>query len=219
VSDLTGELLDMAADGAAQARPLNVAEVITAGNRRRARTIGQRSLGGLSALGVGVAIVVSGGVHGPAANPAASGSANVLYLTGTRSSSAGTLTVTVKYRDEPRNKIDVLSLSYSGHIRGAIIKHDTLLIGFGPSLPPLQGSRPGKSGSRSVLLIGVLLPTGRHAFAGSLPSSVLRLTREHGGLSSDEALRVTLTKERPAKGVRTTAGGSGIASVGLLLTR
>ncbi len=225
MSDLNGELLHMVADGADQARPLTVAEVIRRGNRRRARTIGQRSLGGLSVLSVGAAIVMTGAAHGPAGSPAgsptASTSSSILTLTGTSSSTAGTMTVTVKYRDEPRNKIEVLSVSYSAHTR-ALIKHGGVLVGFGPSFPSLEG-RSRRSGSQRVLLFGLLTPagSGSHNFSGSLSRSVLAPTRKGGGLSSDEALRVALTISKQTKDGSTTIGGNthGLPSVGLVLTR
>jgi hypothetical protein len=221
VSDLNGELLHMVAAGADQARPLTVAEVIRRGNRRRARTIGQRSLGGLSVLSVGVAIVMTGAAHGPAGSPAASTSSSILTLTGTSSSPAGTMTVTVKYRDEPRNKIEVLSVSYSAHTR-ALIKHGGVLVGFGPSFPSLDG-RSRRSGSQRVLLFGVLTPagSGSHNFSGSLSRNVLAPTRKGGGLSSDDALRVALTISKQTKDGSTTISENthGLPSLGFVLTR
>jgi hypothetical protein len=62
VSELTSELQRMADDVARQARPLDAAEIIRHGDRRRRRSIMRQSLGGLSAAGVvgaGVALGLS----------------------------------------------------------------------------------------------------------------------------------------------------------------
>ena len=114
--DLTDELRRVAADAASRANPAAITDVIRRGNRWRRRTIAQRSVGGLTVLGLGAAVFVTGVAHGPAAPASSSGTDGVTTLTETTSSSAGTMTIQVKYRPAARNLTGVrlLSITYSG---------------------------------------------------------------------------------------------------------
>jgi hypothetical protein len=129
------------------------------GSRRRARTIGQRSIGGLSVLSVSAAVIVGGAfhpLHGAARHPASGRAAGVTTLTETSKTSDGTLTVQVKYRNEPHGNVKVLGLTISGtptfSLRRAFIHNF-----FGPAVPNAPGLPVTKCGHFGGVGSGVLV--------------------------------------------------------------
>jgi len=199
MSDLTDELLHMAADGADRARPLAVAEVMRRGNRRRARAIGQRSLTGLSVLGVGAAVVATGVLHpahGPAGNAAAGTSAHGTTVTETTQSSAGTLTVKVTYRDAARDKIKPLSISFAG--KSKVTRHASVVFSFEPTF---CGGQPEGSGCTSAWVPEFVI-TARVNKAGGFAVSLSRRTIADiiraNRLRGDQVMTVSLAKVNSA---------------------
>jgi len=173
VSDLTDEMRQFAADGATYARPLAVADVIHRGNRRRTRTIAQRSIGGLSAVGLGAAVLFTGVTHHLASNPAASGAAaSGDSMTVTRSTAAGTISMRIKYRTLPNKTIKLESLTYSGYSKRAV-KNVVISFLFGPGLNP---NRPEGTldFSNSMQL------SQSHHFSGSMPANFLSSANNSG---------------------------------------
>lgn len=214
MSDLTDELLHMAADGANQARPLPVADVIRRGKRRRARAIGQRSLSGLSVLGIGAAVVMTGvlhPVHGAAGHPASSSANTGTTLTETTRSSAGTMNVQIKYRDEARGEIQPLSIIFAGKSK-AVKKHGFITVAFGPvvSLGPAQGPGCPPKGKSGAVALGVRV-NKNGSFAGSLSRPLIATITRDGNLCGNEIMRVSLMKN--------AGPGSNIMTAALILTR
>lgn len=170
MSDLNEELKHMAADGANRATPLAIAEVVRKGNRRRARTIGQRSIGGLSMLGISAAVIVGGAAHpfhGGADHPSGT-AAGVTTLTETSATSAGTMTAEVKYRNGPPGKVKLLGVTFTGTTTASIRKAD-VFVEFGPIVQRGLG-RPAagcRSGQIDGLIRELRLHKG-HSFTGSL---------------------------------------------------
>jgi hypothetical protein len=151
-----------------------VADVIRRGNRRHTRTIAQRSIGGLSAVGLGAAVLFTGVTHHPASNPAASGAtANSETVAVTQSSAGGQLTMQVKYRILPNRKIKILSVNCSGDSTRALKKHSFLAVVFGPGL------HPGKDG-QSVGYVFGLRTNSSHHFSGSLPAKFVSDANKRG---------------------------------------
>lgn len=222
MSDLTGELLRMAAEGADRARPLAVADVMRRGNRRRARAIGQRSLGGLSVLGVGLAVVMAGALypgHGSSSRPASGGATGGITLTETTRSPAGTMTVQVRYRDEARDKIKPLSITFAGKSE-AVKEHAFAVVRFGPVVPSGPTQNPGCAPSRSSLAIALRVRVNKNGdFAGSFTQRLLRLITQHGGLCGNEVIRLSLIKaaQNPGRGV--SVGPGTIMTAALILSR
>lgn len=216
MSDLIDELLHMAADGAGKARPLAVAEVIRRGNRRRARTIGQRSLGGLSVLGIGAAVVMTGvlhPVHGAAGNPASSSANTATTLTETAQSSAGRLNVQVEYRDAAHGKIQPLSITIAGKVKAAK-KRAGISIAFGPVVSFGSAQSPGCRPRRMVAVFGFVRVSNNGGFAESLSRRQI-ISIIHGDLCGNEALRVGVTNDQQP----TDAGLDNVLTAGLVLTR
>ncbi len=184
MSDLSDEMRQLASDAAAQARPMAIADVIRRGDRRRTRTIAQRSLGGLSAVGLGAAVLFTGVTHHPASNPAASGTvAGDQVLNVSTSSANGILAMRVKYRDLAHGKIKIESVTYSGSTKKAL-KFPGLMFTFGPGLTP---------GNESVFVgfaVG-LKPSQLHHFSGSLPRSIVK-TLGRGSLAESGSLGISL---------------------------
>ena len=165
MSNLNEELQRMATDGANRATPLAITEVMRRGSRRRARTIGQRSIGGLSVLSISAAVIVGGAfhpLHGVPSHPA-SGTARVTTLTETSKTSDGTLTVQVKYRKEPQDNVKVLGVTYTGTTT-AISRSVHVVVAFAP---PSQ-SQPAASCRFNVLFIQFPRVHENHNFSGSL---------------------------------------------------
>jgi hypothetical protein len=188
MSDLTDEMRQLASDGATYARPLAAAEVIRRGNRRHTRTIAQRSIGGLSAVGLGAAVLFTGVTHHPASNPAASGAAaagRTVTVTVTTSSAAGTISMQIKYRNLPTKKIKVESLTYSGDSKRTV-KNATLIFAFGPGL------NPGNPSPLPILFFLSLPPNHGHHFSGSIPAKFLRTVDKNGLLPVNGAARIEL---------------------------
>lgn len=162
--DLSDEMRELAADAAYHAQPMAVADVIRWGNHRRIRAIAQRSIGGLSAVGLGAAVLFTGTTHHLGGNPAAaSGAVSGNTLTATTVTAAGDLTTQVKYQYEPAGKIKILSVSYSGDLKVVSKKHGFVLFEFGPGL---VGGKPPKHSVLTAFL--EQLPKGQHHFSGSL---------------------------------------------------
>jgi hypothetical protein len=165
VPDLSDEMRELATDAAYHARPMAVADVIRRGNHRRIRAITQRSIGGLSAVGLGAAVLFTGTAHHLGSNPAAASGAvsGGNTLTATTTTAAGDLTTQVKYQDEPAGKVRILSVTYSGDLKVPLKKRSLLLFEFGPGLAN------GKPVKHSVIIaFGALLPKGQHHFSGSI---------------------------------------------------
>lgn len=126
MSDLSDELRQVAADGASQAIPLAVADVIRRGNRRRRRTIAQRSIGGLSAAGLSAVAIFTGATGHPQAPASSTAGGGLTTFTETASSSAGKITVNVKFQGPGAKRVRIISLTYSGssHVK---IRHPVLI--------------------------------------------------------------------------------------------
>ena len=179
MSDLTDELRHLAADAAAHARPIAVTEVIRRGNHRRTRAIAQRSIGGLSAVGLGAAVLFTGVTHHPASNPAAAGAAaNSETVAVTQSSAGGQISLRVKYRILPTKKIKILSVTYSGDSKAVLKKNSNIAVFFGPGL------HPGKPG-RSVGYVLGLHPNSPHHFSGSLAAKIIGDANKSGAASEE----------------------------------
>ncbi|HXS64006.1 MAG TPA: hypothetical protein VN767_14225 [Streptosporangiaceae bacterium] len=163
--DLNDEMRQLAAEASHNARPMAVTEVIRRGNRRRTRTIAQRSIGGLSAVGLGAAVLFTGGAHHlGGANPAAAGATsggNTLSVSST--SALGNISMRVKYVDLPTGKVHVVSVTYSGDLKKAP-KRGSVEIEFGPGLAT------GKPAKPTEVFFGIDAPLrpGQHHFSGSL---------------------------------------------------
>ena len=166
MSDLTDELLRMAAEGSGQARQLAVTDIIRQGNRRRGRVIAQRSIGGLSVLGVSAAVIFAGVSHAPVAPSSSTSARAVITLTETTSSAAATLTVEVKYRAERHDTIKVLSIMYTVNSRAAI-RRPALGFTFQPASTTWYGSlRLGKV--TDAFSYDFVRLRDHHRFAGSV---------------------------------------------------
>ncbi|HET7015417.1 MAG TPA: hypothetical protein VFI65_15980 [Streptosporangiaceae bacterium] len=166
--DLNDEMRHMAADAAHNARPMAVTEVIRLGNRRRTRTIAQRSIGGLSAVGLGAAVLFTGGTHHLGSNPAASSAikgGNTLSVSST--SALGDISMRVKYSDLPTGKVKIVSVTYSGDIKKPS-KHGFVELEFGPGLATGKPANP-----IGIIFIGTPLRPGQHHFSGSLSGKSL----------------------------------------------
>jgi hypothetical protein len=184
MTDLSDELRSVAADAASQARPMAIADVIRRGNRRRRRTITQRSIGGLSVAGLS-AVAIFTGTAGHLAAPASSSTAGrgVTTLTQTASSSAGMMTIRVKYQGPGLRHVRLISLSYSGH-SNVKVRHPVLIFTLA-SLPrgnfkchsstctvtAASGNTPpggGKGSPGGVMLVIALKRSELGHFSGSV---------------------------------------------------
>lgn len=189
MSDLASELRQVADDAACHAMPLPAADVIRRGDRRRHRTIVQRSLGGLSAVGAATVAGVMIFAGAPAANPAAAGSAGTapgtIKVTGTASAGAGNITLNTAYRITRRGKVRVLSVTYSGHVNARISRAELELI-FQP-----PANHPRLAGYVAIILVQHF---DHGNFAGSLQvgSGKHQLT-----LAGDSVMVARLAKAPP----------------------
>ena len=150
------------------ARPIAVTEVIRRGNHRRTRAIAQRSIGGLSAVGLGAAVLFTGVSHHPASNPAAAGAARQQRDRERDPSSAGgQISLQVKYRILPTRKIKLLSVTYSGDSKAgadeALPSCRRLRTGPAPGQ-----ARPLRSGTCSACTL-----SSPHHFSGSLSTKII----------------------------------------------
>jgi hypothetical protein len=217
VSGISDELLKVAQDGAAAARPITAAEVIRLGNRRRTRTIAQRSLGGLSVVGIGMTAIFTGAVHSPLAPLSSTALHGESTLTETTSTAAGTMTVQVKYRNEGRSKVELVSATFSG-VTKAAVRQPQLLVAFGAPTPPLTGPARNMSG-RSLVVAASIRPESVYKFTGSLSENVIGLTRRLGGLVSNGTLQVAfVSAQRANESSRSISFAHPILSAGLILT-
>jgi hypothetical protein len=200
VSNLNDELRQIAADGAAKARPLSVADVIRRGNRRRARMIGQRSLSGLAVVGVGAAVIMTGVLHqarnpadSPTGHPASSAAHGVTAVAKTTTSSAGSITVGVKYRDEPRHRIKLLSITFAGKAKSAIPVGPTILISFTPAIPAGAAINMGCPAEKSYALGLPVRVSKNGAFAMSLsPKTISWIVPKGSALCGSQILQISL---------------------------
>lgn len=132
----------------------------------------RRYLTGLSAAGITAALVFTGAVSGSAASPATPASPQVVTLTSSSSSSAGHITLTVRYQAEPKGQFKVLSARFSG---GTPIKfkHAALLLTLRriPSLSIHPNPKPVKAPVHPFVII-LPVPSAGH-FSGSLSAKLL----------------------------------------------
>jgi hypothetical protein len=186
VSDLTGEMHQLAADAATAARPMAVTEVIRRGNRRRTLAIAQRSIGGLSAIALG-AVLFTGVTHHPDGSPAASSAAaNSETVSVTQSSAGAHLTLVVKYRILPTRKLKLLSVTFSGDSKKALTKKTTLMAVFGPGLNPPR---------KPTIAIGFSTPlhlSSPHQFSGSVPAKNLNIVNRNDALGKNGSVSASL---------------------------
>jgi hypothetical protein len=100
--------------------------------------IARRYVAGFSALGVAAGLVLTGAASGSAAPAATGAPARIITLTGSTSSSAGQLKITLKYELVGRNEIKPLSLSYSGGSKLSF-KNPAVIFSLQPiAVPPGQ---------------------------------------------------------------------------------
>jgi len=103
MSDLTTELQRMADEAACQAKPLDAADVIRQGDRRRQRSIMRRSLGGLSVTGVAVTVLVLtlAGVFSPGSRTVARTIRTAAFTLTRNANGTDTLTISPQVISEP----------------------------------------------------------------------------------------------------------------------
>jgi hypothetical protein len=204
MSDLTSELRRMAEDAARQARPAAVADIIRRGERRRKRTIAQKSLGGLSAAGVAAAVIFIGSAGGAPPAPAASAARGGTTLMQTTSSPAGHMKIQVKYRAQAHGRIELLSLTFSGDARKAA-RTPVFIVKFTPGAGALAGSAGSAGPSRRgrgplpshVFFFVISLRGEHHVFSGSLSADDIVATRRNGGLVDGELTHVVFGSITP----------------------
>jgi hypothetical protein len=165
--DLTDELRRLAADAASRATPAAITDVIRRGNRRRRRTMAQRSAGGLSVLGLSAAVLITGAAHQPAAPASPTAAAGVTTLTETTSSATGTMTIRVRYRSVPSGWARLLSITYSGSARASAPRPALVL-----TLRPLSSAPARRLYGVSVAIRLSQSELGH--FTGSVPLRLLR---------------------------------------------
>ena len=185
MSDLTDELRQLAAEATAHARPMAIADVIRRGNRRRTRTIAQRSIGGLSAVGLGAAVLFTGATHHLGSNPAASpgaSSAGAAAVSVTQLSAPGRVTLKVTYRVLPTEKFKLVSVAWSGDFK-KMPKNPHIRFVFGPGLDP---ARP----SVSTGFTAPLHPSSPHNFGGSLGARLISSINKEGVLGKNGSVIV-----------------------------
>jgi hypothetical protein len=184
--DITEELRRMTEDSAYRARPVAVAEVIRRGNRRRSRSIVQRSIGGLSVAGVSAALIFTGTASGQGGTAAASGAAPTgTTLTQTVTSPAGSMTIDVKYQAAGKGKLKLDSLAFSGNAKTRA-RHAVVILRVGPSLPPAVGPRKIRG---NVVIFSINLNKA-HSFSGSTPRKLIAAINQH--LTSNDPLTMTV---------------------------
>jgi hypothetical protein len=161
--DLSDQLRAVADEGARQARPQAVADVIRRGNRYRQRTIAQRSLGGLSVLGLGAAMIMTGAAgHHPAPAAASGKSSSLATVTSQATTSAAKISIDLKYRHLAKSKDEFVSLSFSAHSDLAI-KNPAFVVQIINPVKPHQ--KPGGTGGINLI---IKVPEGnQHDFSGT----------------------------------------------------
>jgi hypothetical protein len=190
VPDLTSELQQMADQAARAARPPAVADIITRGNRRRARSTAQKSLAALSAVGITAAVILTGAASSSPPSAAAAGTlVGGNTLTETTSSAAGTMTITVKYRYEPA-KVQLVSVACSGHAATAVRRLSLVVMIGQSSLPPPTATSSGHSPSSYVFFVRLIRGSGGK-FTGSMPAHDISIIRR-GDLADGDVLSVML---------------------------
>jgi hypothetical protein len=196
-SRLAGELRRLADDARGNTVQLPVSDVTRRGDRLRRRTVAQWSVGGLSAAGITVAVLLASGgagVHGVAADGGATASN---ALTQTTSSAAGRMTVNVTYRNAGHGKITLVSVTCAGDATATVTKPVLIFsLTSSATLVSQPGSKPGHQGLPRVTadstFVVRLRPSGLSDFTASLPASFLASVRRDGDLTAGETLTVTL---------------------------
>jgi hypothetical protein len=197
------------------------------GEKRR-RTIVQRSAAGLSVAGVSAAVILTGSAASSASAGAAPSAAprGGNTLTETTSSAAGTMKIQVKYRNEPRGKIKLLAVTYSGDSKIAIRKPGLLFV-FSPGNPlgpppgPIRHKKPWRRAvSPRILVFSVSVRAGHlHDFAGALPPRLIAAANRGGGFPARELLSVSLAAlPRPKGHGPTRISIHPVMQAGLILT-
>jgi hypothetical protein len=132
----------------------------------------RKYLTGLSAAGITAALVLTGAASGAAASPAPQASPHVVTLTSSTSSSAGNLTVKVRYQIEAKGKLKALSATVTG---GTPIKfkHPALLLALRPVLSP-PGGRGQVPAPGFGFTIFLRVRSASH-FSVSLPAKLLAI--------------------------------------------
>ncbi len=184
MSDLNDQLMHLATDAAGRARPAAVTEVIRRGNRRRTRTITQRSVSGLCALGIGAAAILStmAGQHSTGQAPAASGSGTKLTTITEHTTSPGwNMTTTVTYRDERNGRIQIYSLTFSGWSKLGLKR---------PADATISASRL-YSNKASIAVIQMKVK-GTHDFSGELSPSLIKSFNSNRGFAATEIVTINL---------------------------
>jgi hypothetical protein len=164
MSDLNSQLRQAADAAASQARPMPVTDVIKRGDRRRQHVITQRSIGGLSAVAIVAAFILTGTHSSPPAAASAGAAAHGLTVTEQTASAAGKITIVMNYADEKHGKLKLSSLKYSLHAK-SFVKDPALEVSF-------QFAGGGK-GPTAVGFVSSLKPGNGHDFAGTLSAKDL----------------------------------------------
>ena len=146
------------------------AERPPANGRSRQLRVARRYLVGISAAGAAAGLILTGTATGnaaPASSSSGTSGSRVITLTSRTSSSAGQLTVVVKYEPGNRGAIKPLSLTFSG---GSPLKfaHPALVFALRPVPGPVNG-RPVQVKSRPFAFTAIIKIHDVHHFSGTLP--------------------------------------------------
>jgi len=179
----------------------------------------RKYLTGLSAAGITAALVLTGAASSVAASPAPQAHPQVVTLNSSTSSSAGHITLAVRYQVESKGQFKVLSATFSG---GTPIKfnHPAMVL----ALRPLPSPSIHRGGQRvAVRPFTVILPVHSAShFSGSLPAKLLAVLgkalsfsprRPQPGGSVLEAILASVTRSPKPGGISTVLG----LQVGVLL--
>lgn len=178
--------------------------------------VSRRGTAGLAAAGLAATMLVTAAGSSALAAPArpdhsaarTSGSArmsqpaasrNTSTVTQTATTSAGDLTVTVRYRTGHRLRPTVLSVSYSGGAK-VHVKQPSLIFAFAPRFPLQVRTRPHtaayylKAGRPlRIIFFQVRIKAGQLGhFAGSLPARDLKVLNRDRGLGPIPTVNTTL---------------------------
>lgn len=189
--DLFDELRRLADEAAQKARPLPAPDLLRRGDRRRRRTLVQRSAGGVVVAGLlatGVLAATTGSA-GPAST----------VRSGSVAGKAGSLTITVRYQQRPHERLAIRSVTVSGNCPHAV-SDPLVTVVFGPNTaaratlarasfgirvhPNRAGDFTGSLPAHDVLVLSQSDLTGREPVSAELPE------QDHGALL---VARTTLT--------------------------
>jgi hypothetical protein len=133
--------------------------------------LSRRSLTGLAVAGMTGVVVLTGAVSGAAASPATHGPSRVITLTNSTSSSAGHLTIQLKYELVSARAIKMISIKYSG---GSPLKlaRPALVVTLRPviGLPLPRAGKPPRQGPVVTLVLRI---RDLRSFSGNLPTRFL----------------------------------------------